>query len=148
MEYLQQLEPWHWLTIGLLLLGLETLGVGGFLIGAAVAAILMAATLWFLPGMSWQLQLSVFAVEALVLSVVYWNFFKEFNQRTDSHKLNDRASQLIGKQMTLEIEMPAGHGRVQIGDTFWKVECSESLRVGDLIEVTSSDGMLLYIEKV
>ena len=56
MEYLHQLQAWHWLCFGLVLLALEVVGIGGFLIGAGVAALLQAITLLIFPEMSWQIQ--------------------------------------------------------------------------------------------
>lgn len=148
MEFLSQLESWHWLTLGLVLLGLEALGIGGFLIGAGVAALLQALTLWVWPSMSWQLQWSVFALDSVVLSFLYWKYFKNFNQTTDHEAINDRASQMIGHRTVLAEDLPAGQNKLQFGDTYWKVHCKHALKSGDSIEVVSGSGMLLEIEKI
>jgi membrane protein implicated in regulation of membrane protease activity len=148
MELLQQLEAWHWLTLGLILFGLETVGIGGFLIGAGLAAIMQAVAFWLFPIMSWQLQLSVFAANTLLISLVYWKYFRSFNQQTDHQQINNRAMQLVGKRITLDADILAGENRIQIADTYWKVRNDENLVTGDRVEVTSSVGMLLHIKKI
>ena len=34
MDMIMNLQPWHWFVFALLLLGIETLGAGGFVIGS------------------------------------------------------------------------------------------------------------------
>jgi len=92
MEIVNQLEPWHWLSLGMLLLGMEIIGVGGFLLGSGVAALLMAITLWAIPDMSWQLQLVVFGIDSVALTIIYWKYFKNFNTKTDHDRRNGKGS--------------------------------------------------------
>ena len=57
IELLNNLEPWHWLSLGLLLLGAEALGPSGFLLGTAIAAFLLAIINALFSDSSWQTQL-------------------------------------------------------------------------------------------
>ena len=52
MEFLSAIQPWHWLIVGFLFLGLEALGTGGFLLGTALAGLLLAFLLWLLPDLA------------------------------------------------------------------------------------------------
>ncbi len=144
MELFNELQPWHWFVIGTALFVLEIFGAGGFLIGIAAAAILMACFTWLMTDISWEWQLILFAVDALVLTFLYMKFFKKFNQQTDSPQLNDRAAQLIGTRFQLE-DTINDQGSVQIGDTRWKVTCEGTLAAGSQVSVTGSDGMTLVI---
>ncbi len=121
MEWLHQIEPWHWLTLCIVLLGLEALGSAGFLLGAALAAGMLAIFKWALPELSWQWQLSLFAILSVVFSVMYWRRFRRFNQRTDHPVINQRTKAMIGKEYRLDVAIHAGTSKVQLGDTFWKV---------------------------
>jgi membrane protein implicated in regulation of membrane protease activity len=146
VDFLQTLQPWHWLIVAFLCLGLEALGAGGFLLGSAVAGFLMAFLLWLLPDLSWAWQLSWFAVFSLMSTVAYWKLFRKVNEKSDHPQLNQRAAQLVGRTVTLEDDLPGGQGKVQVGDTFWKVRASQTLEKGTTVIITGSDGMVLLCE--
>ena len=147
IEMLEQLEAWHWLVLGMLLLGAEALGASGFMIGAGIAAIILAVISWFVPELGWQIQIVLFALGAIVFTVGYWRYFKDFNEQTDHQQINDRAAQMIGRKLELEDDLPTGDGKIQIGDTLWKIKSESPLKQGDLIEVIGSEDMLLIIKK-
>ena len=147
MDFLNTLQPWHWLIVAFLCLGLEALGAGGFLLGSAAAAFLMAAVLWLLPETSWAWQLVWFAVGSLIFTVAYWKFFRQVNEKSDYPQLNQRAAQLIGRVVILENVLPGGQGKIQIGDTLWSVKASGQLEKGCSVIITGSEGMTLLIDK-
>ncbi len=144
-EWLSQLEPWHWLSLGLLLLAAEALGAAGFLLGTAIAAFLVALVNAVAPGLSWQTQTVIFALSAVAFSFAYWKYFKDFNKQSDHEELNQRAATLIGREITLSHSVSGGQGRIQIGDTFWKVYCEQELNEGTKVKVVSADNMTLTI---
>ncbi|MBY6187894.1 NfeD family protein [Marinobacter hydrocarbonoclasticus] len=146
MAVLESLQAWHWLVLGLVLLGLEALGSGGFLLGAAAAGILLSLLLWIWPELSWSSQLMIFAVSAVVFTVIYWRGFRRFNQASEQPTLNDRAAQLVGRSWVLAQDLPAGESKVQVGDTLWRVRCEQPLSVGTRVQVSGSDGMTLLLE--
>lgn len=141
------IEPWQWFVLAVVLLIAETLGVGGFLIGIAIACFVQSAVSFFWPGLSWDFQFMVLAVNSIVFTVLYWKLFRGFNQKTDHSNLNNRAAQLVGQRVTITEDMPAGEGKVIIGDTFWKIRCDQPLANGDAIVIKSTEGMLLLVEK-
>ncbi|WP_257267129.1 NfeD family protein [Endozoicomonas sp. ONNA2] len=122
MDISNVLEPWHWLILFFVLLGAEALGAGGFLLGSAAAAAVVSLWLWLVPDMSWPVQLVIFGTGSLLLSFSYWKLFRKVNNKSDSPKLNNRASQLIGRTIMLDHDLPAGQSKLAIGDTLWKVE--------------------------
>jgi hypothetical protein len=99
------------------------------------------------PDLSWQKQISLFAVLALLCSVWFWYRFKSFNQTTDQPELNDRAAQLIGREFALTHEMTGGQGKMQVGDTLWRVESENNLSAGTQVKVVGSRDMVLVIVK-
>ncbi|WP_062269976.1 NfeD family protein [Endozoicomonas arenosclerae] len=147
MDFLNSLQPWHWLIIAFICLGLEALGAGGFLLGSAAAAFLLAAVLWLLPDTGWAWQLVWFAVGSLIFTVAYWKFFRKVNEKSDYPQLNQRAAQLIGRVVVLENDLPGGQGKIQIGDTLWSVRASGQLEKGCSVIITGSEGMTLLIDK-
>ncbi|MBC6907450.1 NfeD family protein [Saccharophagus sp. K07] len=141
------LNGWHWLALGIALLLLDVLGVGGILIGASGGAIALALLLAFVD-LSWQLQLVVFGVFAMVGTFIFWKFFRVKPVENATSKLNNRRAQLIGMRASLMQPVQSGRGKVQIQDALWTVSCDEDLPQGTLVEVTGYDDQTLIVKKV
>ena len=148
IELFTQLTGWHWAALGIILLILEALGAGGFLIGAAISSFITALFVIFSGDPDWKIQITLFSVLAVLLSIIYWYKFKNFNFRSDQPMLNDRAAQFIGRKFILAEAITNGQGRIQIGDTFWKLRSDDDLAVSTKIEVTGNDGMTLLVRAV
>lgn len=148
MDMMHGLTAWHWLALGLFLLILETLGVGGFFIGIAVASLIMALYLVAMPEAGWAHQLVVFSALSLLCTLIYWKRFRRFNDQTDQQLLNNRVAQLMGQRHTLREAISNGRGHLQIGDTLWKVQCDEDLPANTHVEICGAEGMNLIIKRV
>lgn len=146
MEIFTDITIYHWLALGLLLLIAEMLGASGFLLGAAAAAFGMSAILWLVPDMGITWQLVLYAIGAVVLSVIYFQLFRDAQSTPARPMLNNRAKRLLGHRFTLEQDIDLGHGKVQIGDTLWSVETDTPLPKGTLVEVVDTNIMSLRIE--
>ncbi|HCM05335.1 MAG TPA: NfeD family protein [Oceanospirillales bacterium] len=150
--WFEQLSQWHWFIFGLLLLIGEALGAAGFLLGTALASLLMGVIVWiasvvFDTGMGWQTQVVLGAMLSTLFSVLYWRFFRADQQVSDRPELNHRTAQLVGRKLVLDNDIPF-EGRIQIGDTFWKVVSESPLKAGEHIEVVSADATTLTIKKL
>lgn len=150
--WFEQLSQWHWFIFGLLLLIGEALGAAGFLLGTALASLIMGVIVWiasmvFDTGMGWQAQVVIGAILSTLFSVLYWRFFRADQQASDRPELNHRAAQFIGRKLVLDNDIPF-EGRIQIGDTFWKVVSESPLKAGEHIEVVSADATTLTIKKL
>ena len=146
MAGFELLAPWHWAVLGLVLLVLEVIGFAGFMLGVAAAAFVTGFALWLNPELHWHWQLGIFSVLGVSLSVGYWHWFRNFNQRSDRPLLNNRAAQLIGQQYPLSTDINNGRGRIQVGDTLWQVHCDAELKAGDVVLVTGVEGLDLLVE--
>lgn len=138
---------WYWLSLGLLLIAGEALGAAGFLLGAAVAALMIGGLVLLMPSMDWHEQVLGFALLAAFLTVVYWKRFRRFNEKTDKPQLNQRLHQMVGTMHVLDVAVQDGVGRVKAGDTLWKVHCKQtSLPVGTRVRVVGVKGTHLVVE--
>jgi len=147
----ETLTGWHWLILSVLLFSAELLGAAGFLLGGAVAALLVAGAvaLDWLTG--WQMQLLSFALLSILLTLAYLRLFKSTNEKTDRSDLNDRAGQLVGRHIQLTAPLTAGQGRTQIGDTLWRVKVvdgTDALTAGDNAEIVGTEQQVLLIRAV
>ena len=151
LAWLATLGPWNWLILGGLLLSLEIMAPGVYLLWIGIAALLTGA-LSFQVGdaawWSWQVQLIVFVALALVSTLAGRHFFgADRGGETDQPLLNRREQQLIGQVSTLEEPIRDGHGRVRLGDTLWLVHGPE-LPAGTRVRVVGAQGGNLSVEAV
>ncbi|HVM83949.1 MAG TPA: NfeD family protein, partial [Candidatus Binatia bacterium] len=65
-QFFDHLEFWHWLILALVLAGVEMLTPGFFAIWLGGAALITGLLVLVVPGMSWEGQLVLFAVLAVV----------------------------------------------------------------------------------
>ena len=143
-----ELGSWNWVALGLVLLALEIIVPGVFMLWFGIAAIvigtitLMVGSAGFWP---WEAQVIVF----LALSILLAYFGKRLTDRsgeTDQPLLNQRAAQLIGRTITLAEPIADGHGRIQLDGVQWRVS-GPNLPAGARIKVTSNtDGGMLAVE--
>ena len=146
MPVLMSSPTWDWLVVGLLCLTVEALGIGGFLLGSAASAFLLALLGWFFPTLTWPWQWIIFALGSFTLSVLYWKLFRRINETSDHPHLNQRAAQLMGQTLRLTHALPAGIGKIQIGDTLWSVQSPVDLAQESLVIITAVIGMTLILE--
>lgn len=136
---------WGWLALGLGLIALEVLVIpGGFLLWIGIAALVMGGIVALFV-LSWQLELVIFGLLALVASVAAWKLHHGHNRASDAaENLHDRSSRLIGRQFALDEAIVDGYGRVRIDDTVWRVS-GPALPQGAQVKVTGVDGATLTV---
>lgn len=145
LELMDAMGGWAWVVLGLFLLIAEAFGAAGFLLGAAAAAVIIGFTVVAYPNMHWHYQFLGFGGLAFGLSVIYWKFFRKFNDETDRPLLNNRAAQYVGKHYKLEKAIESGSGKIQIGDTLWSVVSKEDIPAGSKVEVVGVKGSALVV---
>lgn len=147
MEWLVEINPYHWFALGLVLLAAEALGAAGFLLGAAAGAIALGLLTLALPGLGLAAQFAIYAVVSITATYLYLKVFRD-EQADHPDELNQRAASLIGYEFELSDALPSGESRVQIGDTFWRVRCETSLAPGTRVRVVGADAMSLEVSTV
>lgn len=134
------------MVFGLLLLGLELLVPGGFLVWFGASALFIGAlTLWV--AMPWPVQWLGFAALSLAAIFVWVKTGKRRGRRSEKPLLNQRTDQLVGQSGILAEAIVSGFGRVRIGDTLWRVS-GPDLPAGQQVRVTGADGNILRVERI
>jgi membrane protein implicated in regulation of membrane protease activity len=137
--------PWSWMVFGLVLLGLELLVPGVFLVWFGVSALVIGVfTLWV--SVPWPLQWLSFAALSLAAIIVWVKTGRRRAQHGEKPLLNQRTDQLIGQSGILAEAIVTGFGRVRIGDTLWRVS-GPDLPAGQQVRVTGADGNILRVER-
>lgn len=146
--FLMNLEAWHWLSAGILLLLLEVLGAAGFLLGLGLGALCVALLMALVADISWQWQFTIFALMSVLCTVAYWRYFRDFNQATDQPLLNNRVAALMGQRAAVVEVMAGGRCKVQIQDALWSASCADTVSEGDAVTIVAANGMDLVVEPV
>ncbi|KAB0303042.1 NfeD family protein [Vibrio fortis] len=148
IELLDQVNHWHWLAFGLLLLGLELLGTAGYFLWIGISAMIVGALLGALP-LSWQMQWLSFASFSLITTWLWWRRQLKSDRKSDKARvLNQRDKQLIGKTTRLEDDIQKGKCRIRLGDTTWSAITATDITAGTEVVVTAVDGIVLTIAPV
>ncbi|MEM9207518.1 MAG: NfeD family protein [Pseudomonadota bacterium] len=152
LSWIQELGPWSWAVLGAILMILEVVIPGVFLIWIGVAAIALALQALVIP-MPWQAQ--------IVLFILYVAFFIWLSNRiqgknkpkTDVSEevkpetilLNERSAGLVGNVYVLQQAIANGAGKISVDDTVWRVKGPDT-DVGESVRVKRADGAVLHVE--
>jgi membrane protein implicated in regulation of membrane protease activity len=136
------LGPWNWFIAAAVLLLLEVLAPGSFMlwlgISAAVVGLISFAVMW-----TWQAQLIAFALLVLA-SIPAWRYFAR-KRPVDRPFLNRRTEGYVGRVFTLEKPIVDGMGTIRIDDTVWRVS-GPDCPAGSRVKIASADGANLLVE--
>lgn len=147
LEYLQQLSGWDWMSLGGLLLILEVVGGGGYLLWFGLSAAAVAVTTLIFPAMPWEAQFIQFGILSVLTGVVWWQRQRKQATPTDRPVLNQRGSELLGREFVLFEAIQEGRGKIKAGDTLWSVSGPDS-PVGARVRVESQAGLILHVASV
>jgi len=151
LELFSDLGPWNWMLLGLVLLILEILVPGVFLLWIGIAAILtggLSLQLWELGFWTWQVQVLIFLLLSLVSAFAGKHLLGHPSaDETDQPLLNQRAEQLVGRTARLEEAIAEGYGRIRLGDTLWRVT-GPDLPVGTRVRVTAARDGTMQVERL
>src|SRR5580700_8997368 len=137
---------WNWFIAGALLLILEILAPGVFMLWLGLAALLVGL-LSLAIDWSWQVQFVAFAAFAIAAIPLWRRLAVRGETPTDQPFLNRRADALIGRVVTLEKPIVDGSGTIAIGDTVWRVTGAD-IAAGRRVKVTGVDGTALHVSEV
>jgi hypothetical protein len=136
-----------WWLLALVLVGIELLIPGYFMLWIGIAAAAMGLILTFLPTLSVLTEAVLFAALALVSCFIYWKFVRTaIDEPSDLPLLNRRAEQLIGRRYVLDTQIVNGQGKASVGDSHWLVE-GPDLPAGATVEVVAVVGATLKVRK-
>lgn len=146
VDFIAANAHWSWIVAGLILLALELLLPGGFLLWMGISGIITGLATMFWP-IGWPLQWLIFGVLSLVTIALWVRWNRSRPTPTDRPYLNRRTDQLIGQEAVLEQAIAQGFGRIVLGDTVWRVAGAD-LPVGRKVRITGSNGAVLKVEAI
>lgn len=137
---------WDWFIAGGLLLILEILAPGVFMLWLGLAALAVGLISLGIDW-PWQAQFVAFAAFSVAAIPLWSRLARNVEAPTDQPFLNRRAEAFIGRIFTLEKPIIDGAGTMAIGDTVWRITGTD-IPAGSRVKVTAVDGTALKVESV
>ena len=147
MEWLEQIEFWHWWVLAAVLMAVEVFAPTTLFLWMGISAGAVGLLVLVANDIGWEIQILLFAVISVV-SVVAWRQYARLHPASsDDPLLNRRAEQCVGRLFSLEEPIVNGRGRVKVDGVFWKIE-GDDLEAGNRVKVVGTDGVILKVEPV
>jgi len=143
MNFFAQLGVWNWFILGGILLALEVMAPGAFMLWLGLAAIATGVISFVLP-LTWQVQIVIFAILSVISVLIGRRIQPRGEVDTDRPFLNRRHDAFVGRVFTLDEPIVHGSGRVRIDDTTWRVS-GPDCPAGSKIRVEKADGAVLVV---
>ncbi|MES0094618.1 NfeD family protein [Mesorhizobium sp. M0030] len=137
---ISELGPWNWMVLGFVLLVMEVIAPGIFMLWIGIAALVIGVIsllIWDASFWAWEVQVLAFLALSLVSALVGKKLVGGRNVPSDQPLLNRRGAQLVGRMATLAEPIKDGRGRIKLGDTLWRVS-GPDLPAGTQVRVVSS----------
>ncbi len=144
MDEILRFGPWTFVVAGVVLVALETMAPGAFMLWLGLAALATGLVLFVAP-LGWELALVLFAVLAGI-SVLIGRRVAGTGPRRSHTSLNERGRSLVGRVFVLDQPISERRGRVRVDDTVWRVE-GPDVPAGTQVRVVGVDGTLLKVER-
>ncbi|GLQ20953.1 NfeD family protein [Algimonas porphyrae] len=146
VELLSQLTAWHWLILGVVLLGIELLTGSTYLLWPAASALFVGILLFIAPGLGWEMQMLLFFLLSITTLVLGRTHLQRLVKGGEPSDLNDPGLAMIGRQVRAVADFTGIEGRVQVGDTQWSARLSGgTAEAGDLLRVEAVEGATLIV---
>lgn len=146
MDALFPLTHWTWWIAGLVLVMLEVVLPGVFLLWLGVSALIIGVILLFAPGLAVAFQFALFAVLSLVAVFLSRKYLQK-HRTAEQRKLSARGAHYIGRVVTVEDALSGGAGKVRVEDTVWRAQGADAA-AGARVKITGITGATFQVEPV
>jgi hypothetical protein len=143
---MNELLFWHWWILAAILMVLEIVVPGVFLLWLGIAAAITGLIAYAVPGLAWQWEGLIFAVLSIVIVWAWRAYLKRHPTETELPTLNRRGEQYVGRRLTLDQPIVDGRGQIKVDDSTWRVEGAD-LPAGTHVIVKGVRGTILLVER-
>lgn len=141
---------WHWLVLGLVLIGLEMIVPSFTIIWFGLGAVLVSIVMALFPGYSLSAQILTWTVASALFTLAWFRFF---NPRTSKTFAGSPKGAVVGEiGLVIRAAEPYTKGIVKfqlplLGADEWPCLADEPLEVGDRVKVVDVEGHVLKVAK-
>ncbi len=144
-KLIASLGSWNWFILGVLLLIIEILAPGTFMLWLGLSA-LAVGLVSLLVDWSWQAQFIAFAVLSVAMIPLWRRLARKVEAPSDQPFLNRRAHAFVGRVFTLEKPIVDGSGTMAIDDTVWRIR-GPDCPAGSRVKVMGFEGGSLLVDR-
>lgn len=147
-EFVNGIQPWHWWTLGAILIAVEIASTTFYLLWPGIAAIAVGFLKFFAPSLDGRLEIFLFAIFAVVATIIWKRSPWAGATRERNETLNAaRGLSYRGRRVTACEDFAGGHGAVLVDDTRWRAVTTDGSapRAGAALEVVDADGTTLKV---
>ena len=146
-SFLSNWGVWGWLTFGLILMILELIIPGTFIVWFGLGAVATGIVYVFMP-LTVSGQIGVFTLCSTIS--VFFGFFvykRLFGANKEVGQQNQIGAQkYIGQSFKVVESIDEGKGKVAVGDTVWLAKSSRNIPKGRRVTVVDVKGTILIVE--
>lgn len=135
-----------WLILGAVLMILEIVVPGVFLLWIGLAGILTGVLVFFFPALPFTATGTVFAVCSVVFACVGRKLIAPAQAASDASSLNNRLESYVGQIFQAQENFADGRGKIKVGDTVWVALCDAEIKAGQAVKAVGVQGTFLKIE--
>lgn len=149
MDLSALIEPWHWLVLGVALIGFEIFVPGVLLMWFGIAGVLTGLILLLTP-MDIALQALLFGALSVLSVFPIRRAAKRLypDDAPDAGQLNQLGASMVGRQATISEAVVNGSGAIHFGDTRWSVRAETDLPAGTTVIIRAISGSTLQVEPI
>ena len=141
---------WHWLVLGMVLIGIELFVPSFTIIWFGLGAVLVSIVLVIFPGYSLPVQILIWTVASALFTFFWFRFFNPRTSKTSAGSSKGAIGGEIG--LVIRAAEPYSKGVVKfqlpiLGADEWPCMSEESLEVGDRVKVVDVEGHVMKVEK-
>ncbi|HVT25631.1 MAG TPA: NfeD family protein [Rhizomicrobium sp.] len=147
-EFVNGIQPWHWWTLGVILIAIEIASTTFYLLWPGIAAMAVGFLKFFAPAIDGRLEIFLFAIFALVATVIWKRSPWGQTRRERNETLNAaRGLNYRGRRVTACEDFTGDRGAVLVDDTRWNAIAIDGSmpRTGAALEVVDADGTTLMV---
>lgn len=137
----------NWFTLGFILIILEMLLPGMFLMWFGVSALIVGTIVWIIP-MSMNAELILFAITSIASVIIVILIMRRVapnSHSTVTQNLNQaRGAELIGAVFTLDSSVTHNEGKLNIGDSVWLIRGPNAASGTHIIITNIENNTLIY----
>lgn len=147
-EFVNGIQPWHWWTLGVILIAIEIASTTFYLLWPGIAAMAVGFLKFFAPAIDGRMEIFLFAIFAVVATVIWKRSPWGQTRRERNETLNAaRGLNYRGRRVTACEDFTGDRGAVLVDDTRWNAIAIDGSmpRTGAALEVVDADGTTLMV---
>ncbi len=130
-------SPWPWVIAGALLVGLEIVAPGVFLLWIGLGALTVGLVLLGAPELALPWQLLAFALAMPASLAIGFAIQRRSRRSASDDTLNRELDALLGRQAEAVQAFQDGRGRIRVGDSSYPAHCDTPVAAGQTLRIVA-----------